>query len=88
MRRLREIAGRTPAERERYVDLLRAVAITLVVLGHWLIAVLDHDVAGRLRGHNALEDITWARPGTWLFQVMPLFFLVGGCRRRPVVVVR
>ncbi|MFY1671930.1 acyltransferase family protein [Plantactinospora sp. WMMB334] len=78
MRRLREVAGRTPAQRERYVDLLRAVAITMVVLGHWLIAVLDHDTAGRLRGHNALETITWARPGTWLFQVMPLFFLVGG----------
>ncbi|AVT32193.1 acyltransferase [Plantactinospora sp. BC1] len=77
MRRLRDLAGRTPAERERYVDLLRAVAIVLVVIGHWLIAVLDDD-AGRLRGHNALEDITWARPGTWFFQVMPLFFLVGG----------
>ncbi|WP_422774294.1 acyltransferase family protein [Plantactinospora sp. WMMC1484] len=78
MRRLREVAGRTPAQRERYVDLLRAVAIIMVVLGHWLIAVLDHDDAGRLRGHNALEEITWAHPGTWLFQVMPLFFLVGG----------
>jgi hypothetical protein len=78
MRRLRELAGRTPARRERYVDLLRAVAITMVVLGHWLIAVLDHDPAGRLRGHNALEELVWARPGTWLFQVLPLFFLVGG----------
>lgn len=78
MRRLRELAGRTPARRERYVDLLRAVAITMVVLGHWLIAVIDHDDAGRLRGHNALEELVSYRPGTWLFQVMPLFFLVGG----------
>lgn len=77
MRRLRELAGRTPAQRERYVDLIRAVAITLVVLGHWLIAVIDDD-AGRLRGHSALEELVSARPGTWLFQVMPLFFLVGG----------
>jgi fucose 4-O-acetylase-like acetyltransferase len=78
MRRLRELAGRTPARRERYVDLLRAVAITMVVVGHWLIVVIDHDPSGRLRGHNALEELVRARPGTWLFQVMPLFFLVGG----------
>ncbi|MBE1492035.1 acyltransferase family protein [Plantactinospora soyae] len=78
MRRLREIAGRTPAQRERYVDLLRAVAIIMVVLGHWLIAVIDHDDQGGLRGHSALEELVSARPGTWLFQVMPLFFLVGG----------
>ncbi|MDG4788459.1 acyltransferase [Micromonospora sp. WMMD1102] len=78
MRRLREIAGRTPARRERYVDLLRAVAIVLVVYGHWLIAVLEPDDTGRLRGHNALEEIGWGRPGTWFFQVLPLFFLVGG----------
>ncbi|MEQ4305500.1 acyltransferase [Plantactinospora sp. B6F1] len=77
MRRLREVADRTPARRERYVDLLRATAIALVVLGHWLIAVIEGD-DGQLRGHNALEDIGWAHPGTWLFQVMPLFFLVGG----------
>ncbi|MEO3743157.1 acyltransferase [Plantactinospora sp. B5E13] len=78
MRRLRELAGRTPARRERYVDLLRAVAITMVVLGHWLIAVIDHDPEGDLRGHSALETLVAARPGTWLFQVLPLFFLVGG----------
>lgn len=75
------VAAATPKHRDRYVDLLRAVAIVLVVLGHWLaVAVTVRD--GRLSGVNAgvaaLQALPWARPLTWLFQVMPVFFLVGG----------
>jgi fucose 4-O-acetylase-like acetyltransferase len=74
---VRERAARTPADRERLADLLRAVAICLVVLGHWLaISVTYED--GRLSGRNALTDLAWAHPVTWLFQVMPVFFVVGG----------
>ncbi|EFC82269.1 acyltransferase [Parafrankia sp. EUN1f] len=75
---LRERAERTPASRERYIDLLRATAIVLVVLGHWLISVLEYDERGELTGHSALESQPWAYPITWLVQVMPLFFIVGG----------
>ncbi|OZV76834.1 acyltransferase [Micromonospora echinospora] len=78
MRRLRQLAERTPADRERYVDLLRAVAITAVVLGHWAVAVVGHDAAGRPTGRSALPDLPWAYPLTWLVQVMPVFFVVGG----------
>ncbi len=78
MRRLRQLAERTPAGRERYVDLLRALAIVLVVLGHWIISVIGHDQAGRPTGHSALGNLPWAWPLTWLLQVMPVFFLVGG----------
>ncbi len=31
-------AERTPEERNRYVDFLRALSILAVVLGHWLIS--------------------------------------------------
>ncbi|MBY8872505.1 acyltransferase [Micromonospora sp. PLK6-60] len=78
MRRLRQLADRTPAGRERYVDLLRALAITMVVLGHWGITVITHDRAGRPSGHSALGDLPWVWPLTWVAQVMPVFFLVGG----------
>lgn len=78
MRRVRQLAESTPASRERFVDLLRAVAITAVVLGHWLVTVIGYDDAGQLTGHSALGDLPWARPVTWLVQVMPVFFLVGG----------
>ncbi|MFE9690767.1 acyltransferase [Micromonospora sp. NPDC005806] len=78
MRRLRQLAERTPAGRERYVDLLRALAITMVVLGHWAVTVIGHDRAGHPTGHSALGDLPWAWPLTWVAQVMPVFFLVGG----------
>ncbi|MDT0164893.1 acyltransferase [Actinotalea sp. AC32] len=74
---LRERVDRTPPGRERHVDLLRVVAIGAVVLGHWLIVSIREE-DGVLTGTSALVELTWAHPLTWLFQVMPLFFVVGG----------
>ncbi len=34
------MAERTPADRDRYVDFLRAFSIATVVLGHWFIAII------------------------------------------------
>src|SRR5215510_2257557 len=74
---VRDLAVRTPDSRERSADMWRALAICLVVLGHWfVIAVVYRD--GELSGYNALDVLTWIDPITWLFQVMPIFFLVGG----------
>ncbi|MFG3702106.1 acyltransferase [Micromonospora sp. NPDC047620] len=78
MRRLRQLAARTPAGRERYVDLLRALAIVMVVLGHWAVAAIGEDPTGRPTARSALPDLPWAYPLTWVAQVMPVFFLVGG----------
>jgi len=75
--RARELAERTPPERNRYVDLLRAVSIGFVVLGHWLIAA-PNVVEGRLRLDHMLAVAPWTHWLTWLFQVMPVFFVVGG----------
>ena len=72
-----EMAAATPEERNRYVDLLRAVSILFVVIGHWLIATI-YVVGGDITPGHLLE----AKPGmhwlTWIFQVMPIFFIVGG----------
>ena len=46
----------------------------MVVLGHWLMVVLTPD--GEIT--NALTIVAALQPLTWLLQVMPLFFLVGG----------
>ena len=74
---MRRLAARTPATRDRSIDLMRALAIGLVVLGHWfVIAITYRD--GELSGDNALHVLDWLHPFTWLFQVMPIFFLVGG----------
>lgn len=72
-----ELAERTPVSRNRYVDLLRAASILAVVFGHWLIAAPSiRD--GTLRLDHMLRVQTWTQWLTLLFQVMPVFFLVGG----------
>jgi Acyltransferase family len=64
-------------DRNRYADLLRVLALGGVVYGHWLLTdVTYHD--GQLSGVDALGYVSWAPWGTWLFQVVPVFFLVGG----------
>ena len=72
-----ELAAQTPAERNRYVDFLRAVSILVVVTGHWLIATA-HYVDGTLTPGHLLKSEPATQWLTWLFQVMPIFFIVGG----------
>ncbi|MCL2595796.1 MAG: acyltransferase family protein, partial [Promicromonosporaceae bacterium] len=53
------------------------MAIVMVVVGHWLLMDVVRTPAG-LTGESALgylSDVQWL---TWIFQVMPVFFLVGG----------
>lgn len=74
---IRELTDATPDTRNRVVDFLRALAITVVVLGHWLMAaVLIRD--GEVVPNTLLDLAQWTHPLTWVFQVMPIFFLVGG----------
>lgn len=74
---LGDLVATTPSDRDRVVDLLRAASILAVVAGHWLIATVVRD-DGRLRGTNALAAMPWLQALTWVFQVMPVFFVVGG----------
>lgn len=72
-----DLAARTPTDRNRAVDLYRAAAMAVVALGHWLgtVAVVHH---GTIDGGNLLDrapEYGWI---TWIGQVMPLFFFVGG----------
>jgi len=72
-----ELAAATPATRNRYADLLRVASIFVVVLGHWTMAVLVYR-DGKFVGQNLLEIDPWTHILTWIFQVMPIFFIVGG----------
>ena len=67
----------TPVTRDRYVDFLRALSIAVVVFGHWLMAVVYQD-NGRLEGGSALDLVPGLWVLTWVLQVMPIFFFVGG----------
>ena len=71
------MAAKTPEERNRYVDFLRAASILFVITGHWLIATAFYQ-DGSLEPGDMLEIQPWTRWLTWLFQVMPIFFIVGG----------
>jgi surface polysaccharide O-acyltransferase-like enzyme len=71
------MARETPAERNRVVDLMRIVSILVVVFGHWLLAAVTIQDGELVAGH-LLELADWTHPLTWVFQVMPVFFFVGG----------
>lgn len=74
----RSLAAATPASRDRYADFLRVFSIAVVVLGHWLMAVVTFGTAGQVAAGNALTAVPALQYATWLLQVMPLFFFVGG----------
>ena len=71
------MAAATPDDRDRWIDFLRALSILVVVVGHWLVAVVVWR-DGRVEGFNALERIDGLWSITWVLQVMPIFFFVGG----------
>ncbi|MCX5198942.1 acyltransferase [Streptomyces sp. NBC_00249] len=69
----RDMAGATPATRDRYVDLLRVASLGTVLLGHWLMAAVSGDGIG-----NLLALVPPLQALTWGLQIMPVFFFVGG----------
>lgn len=76
-RRLDAIVAATPPHRDRYVDFLRVCAIGVVVLWHWALSVV-HWSAGRWVNPNPLHTVPGGWLLTWVGQVVPVFFLVGG----------
>ncbi|MGY1530146.1 acyltransferase family protein [Luteimonas sp. A649] len=69
-------SARTRSERDPYPDALRACALLVVVLGHW-VATLPRLVDGQLVDTDHLLGI-WEAAGflTWVLQVVPLFVFV------------
>ncbi len=72
-----QMAAQTPEERNRYVDFLRSVSILVVIIGHWMIATA-YVVNGEIEAGHLLAGRPQLHWLTWLFQVMPIFFIVGG----------
>jgi fucose 4-O-acetylase-like acetyltransferase len=63
--------------RDLAVDYYRVSGVVLIVLGHWLAgSVTYHD--GQFGRQNPLVDQPWTQWLTWLFQAVPVFFLVAG----------
>ncbi|MEV6861291.1 acyltransferase [Streptosporangium subroseum] len=67
-------AGR---QRDKYVDWLRAVSLLVVVLWHWAFTILQWGPDGPSpTSPLGFTSGLWIL--TWLLQVLPLFFYVGG----------
>ena len=72
-----QLQEETPEDRNRYADFLRVMSILLVVFGHWLVAFIAIE-NGVVRAERLLAIVPVTQWLTWLFQVMPVFFFVGG----------
>ncbi|MCH9669584.1 MAG: acyltransferase [Actinomycetia bacterium] len=59
------------------LDLYRASAVMLVVIGHWLLSVMTYR-GGEFGRDNPLVLMPWTQWITWFFQVVPVFFAVAG----------
>ncbi len=75
---INELAQATPEDRNRYVDALRAASILVVVIGHWLMAGPEMLADGSIRVGHLVAESNAIQGLTWIFQVMPVFFFVGG----------
>jgi peptidoglycan/LPS O-acetylase OafA/YrhL len=65
------------AGRDTGIDLVRAVCVLVVVLLHALMVGVTVDDAGPVFA-NAAEGAAWFAPLTWVAQIMPVFFVIGG----------
>ncbi|MGL5930449.1 MAG: acyltransferase family protein [Dermatophilaceae bacterium] len=66
-----------PYGRDRSVDAVRAAAIAVVVVWHTTLSLLHVD-DGRLVMPGPVDAVPGGWLATWLLQVMPVFFAVGG----------
>ncbi len=67
----------TIAQRDLVVDLIRTACVVLVVVVHITMVGVASDSAG-IRVTSPLQEQPWYVAATWVGQVMPLFFVVGG----------
>lgn len=64
-------------ERDPYVDLLRAFSLLVVVAWHWVFTVIVWRPDGP-HASNPIGTTTGLWLATWVLQVMPVFFVIGG----------
>jgi peptidoglycan/LPS O-acetylase OafA/YrhL len=72
-----DLVEATPATRERVVDFTRVLSIAVVVLWHWVFSITQWD-KGRLVMPNLISHVRGLWLATWVLQIMPAFFIVGG----------
>jgi fucose 4-O-acetylase-like acetyltransferase len=66
------------SKRDLTLDLARVFCVLLVVVIHLLEVGVGVDAHGGITVSRPLEKQSWFDAVTWVFQIMPLFFVVGG----------
>lgn len=66
----------TPA-RNLAIDFYRVFGVVMIVYGHWLLACMTYS-DGTFNRIDPLQVIPFTQWLTWPFQLVPLFFVVGG----------
>jgi hypothetical protein len=64
-------------DRDAFIDFVRAFSLLVVVAWHWVFTIIIWTADGP-RATNPIGFTRGLFIATWLFQVMPLFFFVGG----------
>ena len=70
-------AAPTQPTRDGSIDAVRAALLVMVVALHAMMVGVSVGAAGPQMA-NALENQPWFAPVSWVVQIMPLFFIVGG----------
>jgi hypothetical protein len=65
-------------KRNHYVDFLRAYSMLIVVVGHWVLSVPYMGEQGQVVAGHLMVLAPWSQYTTWISQVMPIFFFIGG----------
>lgn len=71
-----------PAGRDLTLDLARVACVVLVVFVHILFTGVGRDSDGSLLIERTVEAQSWFTAATWIANIMPLFFVVGGYAAR------
>lgn len=66
------------SKRDLTLDLARVFCVLLVVVIHLLMVGTGTNADGGIEVSRPLEEQRWFAPMTWIGQIMPLFFVVGG----------
>jgi hypothetical protein len=66
------------SKRDLTLDLARVFCVLLVVVIHLLMVGVNTDAPGGIALERPLEAQPWFPYATWIGQIMPLFFVVGG----------
>ncbi|WP_413098366.1 acyltransferase family protein [Streptomyces sp. Inha503] len=75
---LDRLVSATPDKRDRVVDAARALSIVIVTLWHWTLSITHRNADGDLVMPNPIDAVPGGWLATWVLQIMPVFFLVGG----------